>query len=185
MSTTKIFAIIAVVLFACVLGAGAIVGGMYFHYSNLDVELRAQAKAKAGACMTAHDEMKQSVKEIGGVADAYMAGFDSMYTHIISSRYSKGDGTLMKWIQESNPQFDNSLNKKLADKIEIARAEFKVAQDGLLDVQREHTAMIRKAPARWFLNPNDTIEVKLVLGSNTRKAFETGVDDDYYKAGKK
>jgi hypothetical protein len=147
---------------------------------NTEADLRLQFQAKIDRCKLAHDEMKKSVQEIGNVADTYMAGFDSMYTHIVGSRYSSKDGSLMKWIQESNPQFDNKLYVKLADKIDVERRSFRAAQEEARDVKREHDLLFARVPSIWFLGCLDTLKMTLVTSTATNKAFDTGIDDDTY-----
>jgi len=151
---------------------------------NTEADLRLAFQAKMDRCKLVHDEMKKSVQEIGNVADTYMAGFDSMYTHIVGSRYSSKDGSLMKWIQESNPQFDNKLYVKLADKIDVERRAFREAQEEARDIKREHDLLFARVPSSWFLGGLDTLKMTLVTGSATTKAFETGVDDEVYGAKK-
>lgn len=180
---------IAKAVWGAVVGIIVIIGILfvvqYFSTRNTEAALRLQFNAKVDNCMLVHDEMKKKVQEIGNVASDYMTGFDTMYTKIIGSRYDKGDGTLMKWIKESNPQFDNSLYLKLANVIEAERAAFKSAQAEAVDVKREHDLMLKQVPSRWFLGGVDTLKLTLVTGTATQKAFETGVDDEVYGGKRK
>lgn len=96
----------------------------------------------------------------------------------MSARYDKGDGTLMKWIKESNPQFETSLYMKLANTIESKRGEFKNAQTELLDIVRDYNTYISVFPNNLILSGKQEIEPKLILSTKTNRAIETGVDDD-------
>ena len=53
--------------------------------------------------------MRKVLKQKAQVTDEYKSAFESIYPKLIEGRYSKGDGSLMKWIKESNPNFDVSL----------------------------------------------------------------------------
>jgi hypothetical protein len=178
--TTKIVAGIIFGVFAASIVLAVVSLSTYFSYSNREVALVYQAKAKQKNCMLVHDEMWKKVKEIGNVSEQYKNGFDSMYTHIISSRYSKGDGTMMKWIKEANPEFDVSLYKKLANTIDAERTEFTDSQRELLDVAREHDQLTHQFPGSIFLSSRPDIDVKLVTSSRTESSFASGKDDETY-----
>jgi len=166
------------------LAAITIAVSVYFSMSNREHDLRNLAEAKQKACYLVHDEMWKSVKEIGNVSESYKRGFDSIYTNIISARYAKGDGSLMKFIQESNPQFDVRLYDKLANVIEAKRSEFTVSQKELLDVAREHKSLLQNGLGPLVLGGRQPIVVELVTSDRTKASFASGVDNDVYSPGK-
>ena len=152
--------------------------GMYFKYDNKEIALRAEADKQISVVELTHDKMFKILQQKAGVTKEYRAGFDSIYTHIISGRYSQGDGSLMKWIQESNPEFDSSLYKDLMESIEIERSEFLRAQTRILDIQREHETLCRQAPGRWFISDKSPIEYTPISSTISKEVMETKVDDN-------
>ena len=114
------------------------------------------------------------------VTDQYKNAFKQIYPKLIEGRYAQGDGSLMKWIQESNPTFDISLYSSLMRSIEVERTGFFNEQSSLIDMQREHTVYIQKAPNRWFLGDDKKIpvEIKVITSSKTDEVYRTGKEDD-------
>ena len=122
-SGVKTIVVIAVIIIVA-LGVITTVGS-YFNYNNQEVALREQAEAQRGKVEGVHDAMWKIISQKAQVSQDYRTSFDSIYTHIIGGRYSQGDGTLMKWIKEANPNFDTSLYKDVMDAIEVQRTLFK------------------------------------------------------------
>lgn len=152
--------------------------GCYFSYNNQEVSLREQAEAQRGKVEGVHDAMWKIISQKAQVSNEYRQGFDSIYTHIISGRYDKGDGTLMKWIKESNPNFDTSLYKDLMDAIEIQRTQFMHAQERMIDIKRQHDVLCKTYPSKWFITDTRDIEYTIVSSTKSKMTMETGVDDD-------
>jgi hypothetical protein len=152
--------------------------GSYFNYNNQEVALREQAEAQRGKVEGVHDAMWKIISQKAQVSNEYRAGFDSIYTHIIAGRYSQGDGSLMKWIKEANPNFDTSLYKDVLDAIEVQRTQFKVAQERMLDIKRQHSTLCKTYPGCWFIKNTSEIEYTVVSSSKSKEAMTTGVDDD-------
>jgi len=168
-----IFSLIAMV----VLGAATLIGS-YFNYNNEEVSLREQAEAQRGKVEGVHDAMWKIISQKAQISQKYREGFDSIYTHIISGRYSQGDGTLMKWIKEANPNFDASLYKDVMDAIEVQRTLFKKEQERMLDIKRQHSTLCKTYPGRWFITNTSEIEYTVVSSTRSKQTMETGIDDD-------
>ena len=164
------FVIIAVMIITII--------GMYFSYDNKEIALRQEASKQIGVVEITHDKMFKILQQKAGVTKEYRESFDSIYTHIISGRYSKGDGTLMKWIKESNPNFDSNLYKDLMASIEIERSEFLKAQTRILDIQRQHETLCKQAPGRWFISDTSPIEYTPISSTVSKEVMETKVDDN-------
>ena len=152
--------------------------GSYFSYNNKEVSLREQAEAQRGKVEGVHDTMWKIISQKAQVSNEYRAGFDSIYTHIISGRYSQGDGTLMKWITEANPNFDTSLYKDLMDAIEVQRTQFMKAQERMIDIKREHSTLCKTYPGRWFISNTSEIEYTIISSTQSKQTMETGIDDN-------
>ena len=175
-SGVKTIAVIAVIIIVA-LGVITTVGS-YFNYNNQEVALREQAEAQRGKVEGVHDAMWKIISQKAQVSQEYRTGFDSIYTHIIAGRYSQGDGTLMKWIKEANPNFDTSLYKDVMDAIEVQRTLFKKEQERMLDIKRQHSTLCKTYPGRWFITNQSEIEYTIVSSSQSKQVMETGVDDN-------
>ncbi len=171
---------------AIVIGVSVFIGlfliiivSMNFSTQNTEIDLRTITLAQNKKCEAYFDKMWKILKQKAGVTDQYKQAFSEIYPKLIEGRYSKGDGSLMKWVTESNPTFDASMYKDLMKSIEIERTGFFNEQSYLIDKQREHESFIKKAPNRWFLN--DTIkpvEIKIITSLSTKEAYATGEEND-------
>lgn len=169
--------ILASVLAIVVLAAGSVIG-CYFHYNNQEISLRQQSEAQRGKIEGVHDKMWKVLQQKAQVTDEYKSAFESIYPKLIEGRYSKGDGSLMKWIKESNPNFDVSLYKDLMQSIEIQRSEFQTSQERMLDIIREHETLVKTYPAKWFISDTKPIEYKVISSSKTKMVMQLGEDND-------
>ena len=175
-SGVKTIAVIAVIIIVA-LGVITTVGS-YFNYNNQEVALREQAEAQRGKVEGVHDAMWKIISQKAQVSQEYREGFDSIYTHIIAGRYSQGDGTLMKWIKEANPNFDSSLYKDVMDAIEVQRTQFMKAQERMIDIKRQHTTLCKTYPGCWFISNKSEIEYTVVSSSQSKEVMESGIDDN-------
>ena len=151
----------------------------YFSYNNSEIRLRAQAEAQRGKIEGVHDKMWKVISQKAQITTEYKDAFAKIYPDIISGRYSgNGDGSLMKWVTEQNPNFDTSLYKDLMQSIEILRTEFQKAQERMLDIIREHTTLCTTYPGRWFISNTATIEYTIISSTKSKTVVETGIDDD-------
>ena len=175
MKTSTIVTLVVIALLAI---GGITIFSSYVSYNNKEVSLRAQSDAQIKVIEGYHDAMWKIISQKAQVSNEYRAGFDSIYTHIISGRYSQGDGSLMKWIQESNPSFDASLYKDLMNTIEVQRIAFKNAQEKEIDIIREHETLLKTMPSCWFISDKRPIEYTVVSSTKSKMTMETGLDDD-------
>lgn len=152
--------------------------GMYFSYNNSDVRLRNLAEAQRGNIENVYDRMWKILQQKAKVSDQYRDTFKEIYPKLIEGRYSQGDGTLMKWIQESNPQFDVSLYKDLMNSIEVERTVFSNEQKKMLDIVREHNNLIKTVPGRWLVTNDMEIDYTVISSTRSKAVMENGTDDD-------
>jgi hypothetical protein len=151
---------------------------MYFTYNNKDAKLRAQVEAQRGKIESVHDKMWKVLQQKAQVSNEYKVAFSEIYPALIEGRYSQGDGSLMKWIQEANPNFDTSLYKDLMQSIEIQRTEFQKVQERMLDIIREHNVLLTTVPSKWFISNTEPIEYTVISSTRSKTVMETGLDDD-------
>lgn len=176
MSTKKIIALVSSVIGVMVI---IILFAMNISIENNEIDLRETTVAQNKRCETYFDKMWKILTQKAGVTIQYKDAFMEIYPKLIEGRYSQGDGSLMKWIQESNPDFDTSLYKDLMKSIEIERTGFFNEQSILIDMQREHKVYLQKAPSRWFLDDNlKPVDIKVITSSRTDEVYRTGKEDD-------
>ncbi len=155
-----------------------IVVGMYVKYNNEEVSLRKEAEAQKGKVETVHDTMWKVIKQKAGVTEEYRDTFEKIFPEIIAGRYSQDGGTTMKWIQESNPEFDTSLYKDLMQAIEVQRMYFNQAQTRMLDIIRQRDTLLELIPAKFFISNKSKIDYTIISSTNTKTVVQTGIDDD-------
>ena len=169
------FAIILAVMLVFITGVSCM--SMYFSYNNQEVALRKQAEAQRGKVEGTFDAMWKIISQQAQVSDKYKEAFKEIYPDLISGRY-KDNNTLMKWVQESNPNFDTRLYNTLMQTIEVQREQFKKSQERMLDLIREHETLCETYPSKWFITNTTPIEYTIISSTKTKYTMETGVDDD-------
>lgn len=157
----------------------------YFSYNNREIALRQQAEAQRGKIEGVHDKMWKIIQQKAQVTDEYKQTFEKIYPQLIAGRYQNDQGTMMKWIKESNPNFDVSLYRDLMQAIEIQRTEFQTSQERMLDIIREHETLTRTYPARWFVSNTMPIEYKVISSSRSKEVMTEGEDNDVELFNKK
>ena len=161
-----------------VIGLGVLLAGTYFSVNNEEKQLRNLAEAQHGKIETQYDAMWKIIQQKAKVTDKYKESFKDIFVCIIDGRYSQGDGSLMKWIQESNPNFDSTMYKDLMATIDIKRTEFMNTQNRMLDIIREHKNLCMIAPKCWFVSNDSEIEYTIVSSTKSKATMQTGIEDD-------
>lgn len=146
---------------------------------NAEVDISTAVKAKKSDQEATFDKMWKVLSQKASVADQYKDAFAKIYPAMIEGRYSKGDGSLMKWITESNPTFNVSLYQDVMSSIETERNGFLTTQRQLMDLKREHDKLRLQWPSRWFINSDvKEIEITIVSSTHAKEVIKTGKDDD-------
>ena len=152
---------------------------MLFFIYNKEIALRTQAEAQRGKVEGVHDKMWKVLQQKAQVSNEYKDAFTEIYPAIMEGRYSgNGDGSLMKWVTEQNPNFDVSLYKDLMQSIEVLRTEFQKNQERMLDIVREHRDLCARYPGKWFISNTADIEYTIVSSGRSKTVMSTGLDDD-------
>lgn len=147
-------------------------------YNNKEIEYRNLSDAQRTVISTHYDEMWKILQQQAQVTNEYKDGFKEIFTGIIGGRYDKGDGSLMKWIQESNPNFDASMYKELMVSIKSERKAFTTCQDRMIDIVNQHKNLVTTEPSKWFISNVTPIEFTPITSSRTNNAMESGIDDE-------
>ena len=158
--------------------------------SNTEIRLKNRGLAQQENCAAYFDKMWKVLQEQAGVANEYKEAFAEIYPALMEGRYSQG-GNLMKWIQESNPDFDVSLYGKLMGSIEGQREGFFVEQSKLIDIDREHKDMRQTFPKKVVIGnrPNIGYEVDeygevvktgitVIKSAKTNEVYATGEENE-------
>jgi hypothetical protein len=161
-----------------VLILGAMVVFWAIGVSNDEVKLRNTAVAQQESNQAFYGKLWQILHEKAGVADEYKESFKEIYVPLIEGRYSQGDGSLMKWITEHNPEFDASLYKDLMATIEGQRNGFFTEQQKLIDINREHTNMRTTIPRKWIVGKRTELGIVIINPVVATEAFKTGVEPE-------
>ena len=152
--------------------------GMYFSYNNKEIALRKESEAQKGKIESVHDTMWKIIKQKAQVSEKYKDAFEKIYPDLIRGRYANDQGSMMKWIQEQNPNFDTSLYRDLSPAIEIQRTIFSNVQQRMLDILRERETLIESMPAKFFISNKTKIDYEVISSTNTKTIMETRIDDD-------
>jgi hypothetical protein len=171
---------IILISLAAIVGVSALsTVGCYFSYNNKEITIRTRAEAQRGKIEGVHDKMWKVIQQKAQVSNEYKNAFTEIYPAIMEGRYSgNGDGSLMKWVTEHNPNFDTSLYKDLMQSIEVLRSEFQRSQETMLDLIREHNTLCTTYPGRWFISNTTPIEYTVVSSTKSKVVMDTGIDDD-------
>lgn len=174
----KLGKIITLASLATVLLIGISILLMYFHYLNVNEQNKLVVQGKISQRESVFDEMFKVIAQKAEVSNQYKKAFSEIYPDLISGRYENGNGQLMQWIQESNPNFDVSLYKDLMRSIEGLRAKFNNIQTELIAADLEQKKLLRTVPSKWFLDKNDTIPFEIISSTYAKDVSKTGIDDD-------
>lgn len=176
----------------------------YVSKNDKEVTMREQIVTQQSVCGANFDKMFKTISGIAQVSTQYMTqskeAFKEIYTPLIEGRYQDKNGNqeqvLMKWIQESNPQFDMAAAKdlyiKVQQAVETCRNEFFNEQKKLLAYHQAHSTF-----CKTFINANlfgmksksiplcsgvveegDDFCVQIITSRNTKDAYRTGEEND-------
>lgn len=179
-----IFGVIGVIVLAVV--AAIVMAGTALSWYKAENSQRLLVSAHQQKNEVVFDNVWKTVAQLAQVTDKYKESFKDVYVGIMDGRYGKGDGTLMKWVQESNPNFEPSMFTKLMNVIEGSNAEFTENQKMLIDLGREHDLILTTPPASIFysLLGKEHIKLNIVTSTKTENAFKTGKNDNIDISGK-
>jgi hypothetical protein len=150
---------------------------MYAVTSNSEVRLKNQAGAQEQICKNNFDNMFKTIAQTAQVSEQYKESFKEIYLPLIEGRY-KDNNLLMKWVTESNPNFDTKLYDKLVDVIESKRNGFELQQNKLVSIVQEHNNLLETMPSSWFVGGRPHLNVTYITSAKTKEVYRTGEDND-------
>lgn len=151
---------------------------LWISVSNQEIKLRSKIDAQKEVCEAYYDKLWKVISQKAQVTDQYKEAFKEIYPQLIEGRYSNDQGSFMKWIVESNPDFDTSLYKDLMNSIEAERVEFFMEQKKLTDLTNQHRIIKQTFPGNLIVGSRPDVEIIIVSSTITKKVMESGVDDD-------
>lgn len=158
--------------------AGMSLFSQYRSVYDRNVHLWSQYTAQRKVIAGSYDDMWKIIKQKGEISDKAADKFKEIYTSIISGRYSQGDGSLMKWVTEQNPNFDQSNYKDLSQSVEILRKEFRDKEMVIVAIMQEHENLENEFWSSMFLKDKRVMEYTQLLSTKTDDVIKTGIDDD-------
>lgn len=164
-------------IFGCIVAAIFSLLLIFVTTNNRDASLRNQFQAKERSREAIYDETWKTIKQIAQVSDKYSEDFKKIYPELMEGRYKEG-GSLMKFVTESNPNFDTSLYQKLSNVIESKRSQFTASQEELIDVKREHDNLQTMFPSSLFVMNKERIKITIVSSTKSKDTIDTGIEDE-------
>lgn len=158
--------IITLSVFVVLLISGLTVFNTYRSTFDKNVELKNAFKAQKNVIAGNYDKMWKVLKQKANVTEQAAAAFKDIYVPMIEGRYSKGDGSLMKWVTEQNPQFDQSIFKDLMQSIEALRS-----------IKEQHDNLRERFWSHIFLGNEPELEYQMITSTQTQEVVKSGKDD--------
>ncbi len=189
----------------------AVLAGVFFFSwmgkNDHEVVLKQGVVSQQDVCTAKFDEMFKSIKQTAQVPDKFIErseeAFKKIYTPLIEGRYQNNDGeqqaVMMKWVQESNPDFDlnafSGMYEKIQQIIEIKRTEFFTEQKKLISRHQEHTIFVSTFMNKNLFmlgereigycsgnvdktDPDYVFCLQIITSANTDNAYKTGQEND-------
>lgn len=169
-----------------VIGIIVILAAVFFYgvgIENRYIDLENTYNKQLAKLETFHDKMWKTIKSQAKVTDKAKDAFKDIYVGIMEGRYSSAgpnDGSLMKWIKEDNPQFDQTMYTKLMTTIEAQRTAFHNEQDIMQGIVKEMNDMRLKFPTKYWLADKPEAEFTPISSTTSKNVMETRTDDDLY-----
>ena len=152
---------------------------MFFQISNGEIGLRNQVVAQQDSCKVIFDNTWKIIAQKAQVTDKYKDAFKEIYPALMEGRYGNDKGgALLKFVTESNPQFDAGIYKDLSAAIEAQRTVFTREQNKLIDLKREHDNLRLKFPSSLVVGSRPEIKIELVTSGKTKDVYSTGEEND-------
>ena len=147
---------------------------------NSEITLRTQVEAKVKEQGIVFDNTWKIIQQQAQVSQKYLDSFKEIYPLLMGERYKEGEAQLAKLVTEANPTIDTRLQEKLMNSIEAQRTTFTRTQKELIDINREHTQLIRRFPGSLFFSliGRREIPISLITSQKTEDTMKSGQDND-------
>lgn len=177
MKTSTIMSIVAAatLFFGCVMS-------LFWAVSVRDQQatLKVQYDSKLKDNNSEFDNMWKTISQVAEIPEKQKDAYKEIFVGVASARTSEGQGRMMAWIKEQNPNLNLSMYEKLSNTVEAQRAIWTGHQKALVGIAEQYNKnlapLIRGSVLRAF--GFTEIDAKIVTSSRTDKAFSSGKDDD-------
>ena len=167
-----VWCILAVVLLFGVIGIANFVS-----FRNEVISLTKTIEAQVTDMKAKYNEYFLKVKEAAQVPERQLEQLKEVYDKVVSGRAT--DGAMMKWIQENNPNIDQSTYVELQRIIASGRSDIYSIQKIHIDTVREYNTFITLFPNNlynsFFKFKSFTPTVPIV--ENVDNIFKSGKDE--------
>lgn len=152
--------------------------------SNQEVDVRSQFEQKMDERKAFYDKLYKILNQKSQIASKNDSSFRKNIDIIMSGR-KDAEGTVMKWITESNPNAQyaevSSLYKDLSRAVEAQREGFFEQEKTIQDIVRVHKNLLRKFPSGVLLTTlfgRKELTYTPISSDRTDDVFKTGKDND-------
>jgi hypothetical protein len=161
---------------------------MSFH--NVEVQQRNLITMKQKDNTSEFDNMKKVIREVAQVPDHQFDKLKELFSSYAEARSGGkgGNAPIMNWIKEAIPNVDAKTFENLQNIILAKRDGWTQRQKELLDFKRVHDNILDVGFRGLILTKvlgRSKIDVQIVTSGATKRAFETGEDNDMDVFGKK
>lgn len=124
----------------------------------------------------------QKIAEAAQIPSMQKEDLTALFTGSIEARYGEGGSkAAFQWLQEQNPNLDQSTYKKIQTMIEAGRNKFENAQTALIDRKREYsTALGLFWKGLWMRIAGfpkiDLADYEAITTTRASDTFESGVE---------
>ena len=175
-----------------VLGTLFVFAALFFlmkvSYSNNEISLRNQIKAKQTDNKNEYDNVVKKISQSGQVTQEQAKQIANVVVGYANARAGNPTGeaaqktgsgaALINAVHEAVPSVPTEVFVNLQNIIVGSRDAFTMRQKELLDLNRQHDNAIDLFPSSFFVGDRSKIEVQIVTSTRTQNAFDTGTDDD-------
>lgn len=168
-------------VFGIIVIGSFMVAGTFISYFNRDTNLRVLMEAKQTDNQSEFDNVKKKILQVAKVTDKQMESLKEIFVSYADARTSQDSEKMMNWVQEAIPNVDTKTFDNLQNIIVSSRDAFTMRQKELIDLKREHDALIKMFPGNIILGMimgKKPFEIQIVTSTRTKESFKTGVDDD-------
>lgn len=173
--------------------------GLKVYCNNKEIDIRKQIMAEKDMYQQSFDKQYKVIAQLTEIAERNFEvnkqTFEEVYPLLFKERYQTKEGEIlqkeatMKWIQESNPQWDMKAIQagydKIAEAVQAQREALYTQSEKLRDLVGERESLIEKFPGSWFISNKEKIEIVLITSKVTKETFATGEENDINLFNKK
>jgi len=143
--------------------------------SNTEIGLRNKFEAQTQVRNLIYDNMWKTIQEKAAVADNYK---DGMVECIEAAAKGREGGSLLKFVKEAVPGLSDNLYKEIMATIEGKRDEVTRQQVILTDIYNTHKNLVQYQPTSWVVGRRSLLKLELITSTRTKRAAQTGIDDE-------